>query len=179
MDNKVLHKTDVQYLVEETIIDQELEASYDEAKDLSFAGLEKTDENDKSSIIELRNDPVIARLHDYRRFVAQQVTEFGRAVFANKISLREAMTGIFKINLILGTKYTIKDFYKGAKVVTSDNPDAYDKVYIEYESVDLSIANSFKNRLEKMCMACNDCLFNNLYDKETLYKYLPVIYFLA
>ncbi len=178
MNNKVLHKADVQYFVEETAIEQALEATYDEAKDLSFAGLDKTDENEKSSIIELRNDPIISRLHDYRRFVSDQVVEFGRAVLANKVSLRVAISSVFRVNLILGTKYSIQDLYKGAKIVSSEDPEAYDKVYVEYNSVDLGIINTYKSRLEKMCMACHDCLFNDLFDKETLYKYLPVIYFL-
>lgn len=176
MNTNLLSKENVQYLVEETSIEQALEATYDEAKDLSFAGLEKTDENDKSTIIELRNDPILSQLHDYRLFVSRHVSDFGRAVLANKIPLKDAMVGVFKINLVLGTKYSIEDLFKGAKVAQSEDKEAYEKVYVEYSSVDLGIVNTFKSRLEKICMACCDCLFNDMYDKPTLNKYLPTIY---
>ena len=176
MNTNLLTKENVQFLVEEASIEQALETSYDEAKDLSFAGLEKVDEHDKSTIIELRNDPVLARLHDYRLFVSDQVTGFGKAVLANKISLSRAMNGVFKINLVLGTKYSVEDLFKGAKIVSTDDKEAYEKVYVEYSSVDLGVVNTFKSRLEKICMAVSDCLFNDLYDKEVLNKYLPTIY---
>ena len=177
MGNTVLHQKDVQLLVEEAAIEKDLELSYDEAKDLSFAGLEKTSEEDKSTIIELRNDPVISRLHDYRRFVSEQVGEYGRAVLSNKIGFRSAMISVFKLNLVLGTKYSIQDLYKGAKITgTESSEDSWEKAFVEYDSVDLGIVNTFKSRLEKICMACNDCLFHDLFDKETLSKYLPTIY---
>lgn len=162
-------------LLVEAMLDKELTKEYNESIK-NVTGLMESlnvNEESKSSIINFRNEDVISEAIDSDMFVSSQVKTLSDLCFKKKVSFNEAYVDVYKINLVLGSDYKIKDVFNESKVVLED-----DNTFVEYKTINLDIVNSFRNKLLRESSICNDCLYSDLYDDSILTEALPKLVFL-
>ena len=175
LNESLMSTSGVNLLVVETVLDKQLNEEYKKSIEnvkLLIEGLNVNPES-KSSIINFRNEDVISEALDTDNFVSSQIKSLSDLCFKKSISFNEAYNDVYKINLILGTDYKIKDIFTEAKVI-SENDD----LTVSYKNIDLGIVNKFRNKLIYESSICNDCLYNDLYDESLITESMPKLYFL-
>lgn len=170
--NKMLNTKDITLLVKTTHLEESCNTKLAEIKKSILASLENINEDDKCSIIELRNKPMICELADTDNFINENLQFIHDIVFSKSIALSEAVNILFNVNTVLNKNYELCDLYNNMKL--SENAEN-----IEYDNVNITVLNDYRNRLEQKATYCNECLFGDLYNTTVLSEDLPILCYIT
>lgn len=160
MENTLMKKDGVEILIESTVISNKL-------KDLKSIIVEtlnnkyKIESFEKPDIVEFRNDKNILNITDTENFVNSNMKKLSESILNKKVTLDEALTEVFKINLTTGKNYNIEDLYKNIKYLKEDS-----SINITFDSVNSDIVNTYRKTLEKKSECLSMSLYEDLFDSE-------------
>ena len=154
MENTLMKNDGLEILVESTVINNKL-SDLEYAMSYSLDNQYNIDTFTESDIIEFRNDRRILEITDTDNFVKNHMKKLCESMLSKKVSLEEALTEVYKINLITEQKYDIDDIYKNATYIKEDS-----NIYVKFNSINTEIINNYKKSLEKK----SECLNMNLYE---------------
>lgn len=170
----LMHSSDISYLTEETMIEAANERALNEAASQVAADLGSVSGDDASMIIEYRNAYPNRMLADADAFVEEGMRRFASPFIGKSVTLKEVSDLLFRMNKATGRDYAIKDI-----LVDPRRESKGGETRIVFESAVSSKFKEMESRLTYMAEACHDCLYEDLFDADTLREYLPVLYLFA
>lgn len=170
----LMHSSDISYLTEETMIEASNEIALNEATTQVATDLSSVSGEDASEIIEYRNTYPNGKLADADAFVEEGIRKFASPFIKKSVTLKEASDLLFRMNSATGKDYMIKDILVDPRRESKDG-----ETRIVFESAVSSKFKEMESRLTYMAEACHDCLYEDLFDADTLREYLPVLYLFA
>lgn len=169
----LMRSSDISYLTEETMIEAANETALDEAVSQVASDLSSIS-GDASDIIEYRNMYPNRKLTDADAFVEEGMRRFASPFIKKSITLKEAADFLFRLNKATGRDYAIEDILVDPRREAKDG-----ETMIVFESVVSARFKELEAKLTYMAEACHDCLYEDLFDADTLSEYLPVLYLFA
>jgi hypothetical protein len=170
----LMRSSDIKYLAEGTMMEATNEAELEEAASRVASGLSSISGEDASGIIEFRNADPNGRLADADGFVEEGMRRFASPFIKKSVTLKEAVDLLFRMNKATGKEYAIEDI-----LIDPRRDSKNGETVIVFESTASSKFKEMESRLTYMAEACHDCLYEDLFDADTLREYLPVLYLFA
>ncbi len=176
MENNIhantMHSADMAYLTESAMIESANEQLLNEAVCQVKTDLEGT--SDASDIIEFRNAYPNGKLADPSAFVAEGMQRFAAPFIKKSVTLKEAEDMLFRMNKALNSDYMIEDIVRDPRREAKDG-----STVISFSTPISARFKELESRLTYMAEACHDCMYDDLFDADTLKEYLPVLYLFA